>query len=304
MSIVSQGIGFDELASYFHLPINQVSKELGVCATVLKKICRRNGIPRWPHRKIKSLDRMIKALENTVASSPDEQDRINKEIAEMRNKKLSILRNPNHDPAAKYKPAKKQKAIRFSPYDDEAEVNAYTHILPGQMISRTQEHNELDITSTVSEIMSNIKARNESAHLALVVSQSQSPLQSRSQFNLPPPPTDSRNFSGSLELRYPLEPYARTTSSPTTSSNFLNNILNQRNVEPSTSNWSNFQIPPLQSITSSSANHSNSLHSQLPRIPLPVMEPTWGAPLHRPSTSPMLPAIKEISTGQFAFKPI
>jgi len=53
---MSEGIGFEELAPYFHLPINQVSKELGICATVLKKICRKNGIPRWPHRKIKSLD--------------------------------------------------------------------------------------------------------------------------------------------------------------------------------------------------------------------------------------------------------
>ena len=48
----SKNISFDELSRYFHLPINQVAKELGVCATILKKICRRNGIPRWPHRKV------------------------------------------------------------------------------------------------------------------------------------------------------------------------------------------------------------------------------------------------------------
>jgi hypothetical protein len=51
-SPTQHGIGFEELAEYFHLPITQVSKELGVCATVLKKICRKNGIPRWPHRKV------------------------------------------------------------------------------------------------------------------------------------------------------------------------------------------------------------------------------------------------------------
>jgi len=33
----SKNITFDELSKYFHLPINQVAKELGVCATILKK---------------------------------------------------------------------------------------------------------------------------------------------------------------------------------------------------------------------------------------------------------------------------
>ncbi len=57
---LAQVITFEELSQYFHLPINEVSKELGVCATVLKKICRRNGIPRWPHRKVyQSLERVL-----------------------------------------------------------------------------------------------------------------------------------------------------------------------------------------------------------------------------------------------------
>ena len=43
---------FDVLRQYFHLPISAVGKELGVCATMLKKICRKNGIPRWPYRQV------------------------------------------------------------------------------------------------------------------------------------------------------------------------------------------------------------------------------------------------------------
>ena len=41
-----------DLAQFFHLPINAAAKELGICPTVLKKICRRNGMRRWPHRKV------------------------------------------------------------------------------------------------------------------------------------------------------------------------------------------------------------------------------------------------------------
>jgi hypothetical protein len=56
---LAQTIGLETLSKYFHLPINDVAKELGVCATVLKKICRKNGIPRWPHRKVYYLTTFI-----------------------------------------------------------------------------------------------------------------------------------------------------------------------------------------------------------------------------------------------------
>ena len=52
-------ISYKELKEYFHLPINEVSEKLGICATVLKKVCRRNGVYRWPHRKISALNKYI-----------------------------------------------------------------------------------------------------------------------------------------------------------------------------------------------------------------------------------------------------
>ena len=35
---------------------------LGVCTTVLKKVCRRHGIRRWPQRKLQSLNKLINNL--------------------------------------------------------------------------------------------------------------------------------------------------------------------------------------------------------------------------------------------------
>lgn len=49
----------ETLRQYFHLPINEASKILGICSTSLKKICRKNGLPRWPHRKVKSIDQRL-----------------------------------------------------------------------------------------------------------------------------------------------------------------------------------------------------------------------------------------------------
>jgi len=42
----------EKLARHFHLPINAAGRELGICPTVLKKICRKHGLTRWPHRKV------------------------------------------------------------------------------------------------------------------------------------------------------------------------------------------------------------------------------------------------------------
>ncbi|PKA55621.1 Protein RKD5 [Apostasia shenzhenica] len=42
----------EDLANYFHLPIAEAARELRICSTALKKICRRHGMARWPHRKV------------------------------------------------------------------------------------------------------------------------------------------------------------------------------------------------------------------------------------------------------------
>ena len=49
----------EELSKYFHLPEKAVAKELGICLTSLKKICRSYGITRWPFRKLKSIQRTL-----------------------------------------------------------------------------------------------------------------------------------------------------------------------------------------------------------------------------------------------------
>ncbi|KAH7294976.1 hypothetical protein KP509_27G027000 [Ceratopteris richardii] len=52
-------ITLQELTQYFSMPITEAAKKLNVGTTVLKKRCREFDIPRWPHRKMKSIDSLI-----------------------------------------------------------------------------------------------------------------------------------------------------------------------------------------------------------------------------------------------------
>ncbi|CAN4086333.1 unnamed protein product [Withania somnifera] len=50
----------DEISKYFYMPITEAAKELNIGLTLLKKRCRDLGIRRWPHRKLMSLQTLIK----------------------------------------------------------------------------------------------------------------------------------------------------------------------------------------------------------------------------------------------------
>lgn len=86
------GIAYDDLARVFHLPITGAAKALGVCVTVLKKRCRRHGVRRWPHRKLKSLDKLKEKLEREGAGSADKAY-YNAEIGAIAQKKDMLFRS-------------------------------------------------------------------------------------------------------------------------------------------------------------------------------------------------------------------
>ncbi|WOL11589.1 hypothetical protein Cni_G20353 [Canna indica] len=69
----TRGLRLKDLASYVHLPIQEAAKELQICPTALKKVCRKHGIRRWPYRKIRSMDREISALQRELRSASSEE---------------------------------------------------------------------------------------------------------------------------------------------------------------------------------------------------------------------------------------
>ncbi|KAJ8564456.1 hypothetical protein K7X08_000916 [Anisodus acutangulus] len=62
-----------DFAGYLHLPIETVAKKLNICPSVMKKVCRRDGLLRWPYRKIKSIRRKISQREKSLSSNDIEE---------------------------------------------------------------------------------------------------------------------------------------------------------------------------------------------------------------------------------------
>ncbi|XVF62296.1 hypothetical protein PTKIN_Ptkin08bG0206100 [Pterospermum kingtungense] len=91
-------IALEDLAKYFDLPIVEASRNLNVGLTVLKRKCREFGIPRWPHRKIKSLGGLIRDLEEEAEQQQREDEAAASAVSKRRlmleTEKESIEREP------------------------------------------------------------------------------------------------------------------------------------------------------------------------------------------------------------------
>ncbi|KAI9912797.1 hypothetical protein PsorP6_006100 [Peronosclerospora sorghi] len=86
----------NELRPHFNKPMAVVAKELGVCITLMKKICRRNGLVRWPHRRIRSLVNRITSLQMIATNAAGaERERFQVQIADMREELSAVIQNPN-----------------------------------------------------------------------------------------------------------------------------------------------------------------------------------------------------------------
>ncbi|DAZ98470.1 TPA: hypothetical protein N0F65_004907 [Lagenidium giganteum] len=62
----SKSITFDMLQPHFERPLQAAAEHFGICTTLLKKICRKCGINKWPYRKVHSLRKSIETMRQQV----------------------------------------------------------------------------------------------------------------------------------------------------------------------------------------------------------------------------------------------
>lgn len=89
-------VQLEDLRECFNMPIAAVARKFGICATLLKKICRRHGIQRWPHRQIRSLQKSIDLLRESLrVAKGTNKDYIAKKIAAFEYTLKCIMQDPN-----------------------------------------------------------------------------------------------------------------------------------------------------------------------------------------------------------------
>jgi len=52
-TVKEKHVSLGDLVRYFSIPLDKAARQLGVCPTTLKKLCRQYGIQRWPCRKLR-----------------------------------------------------------------------------------------------------------------------------------------------------------------------------------------------------------------------------------------------------------
>lgn len=76
----------EALRTYFDKPLHEAARCLGICATAVKKICRKMGIKEWPYQRIKPIRRRLAKLHSCILT-PDAI----REIRELQDQELALL---------------------------------------------------------------------------------------------------------------------------------------------------------------------------------------------------------------------
>lgn len=93
----SRSITLPLLRPHFEKPLAEVAAMFGICMTLMKKICRKNGVARWPHRQLRGLRKSIWSIEKALHNCESEAQRQSyaEHLVKQKTKLAAILKGPD-----------------------------------------------------------------------------------------------------------------------------------------------------------------------------------------------------------------
>ncbi|XP_078175240.1 protein RKD4-like [Carex rostrata] len=88
-------LSLEEISRYFDMPIEAAAGELNMCVTSLKGNCRELGLKRWPHQKIKSLQNLIKYIQEQGKQGILEETLVSGQVQNLEKEIQFIKNNPD-----------------------------------------------------------------------------------------------------------------------------------------------------------------------------------------------------------------
>ncbi|RLN45631.1 hypothetical protein BBJ29_001803 [Phytophthora kernoviae] len=119
ISNATRNINFGMLQPHFERPLQQAADSFGVCTTLLKKICRRNGISNWPYRKICGLRKSIASMAKQVNYFDGEQKRAYADQLDKLERELEAYLRTGNEPTEEFLRALDAEAAAIEPEPEE-----------------------------------------------------------------------------------------------------------------------------------------------------------------------------------------
>lgn len=86
-------ISEQQLRHHFHLPLHTAAQKFGICTTAFKKLCRRFGIAKWPHRQLRGIDKKIAALKAELNYATGDRELCRESLQALQEEKSRLSRS-------------------------------------------------------------------------------------------------------------------------------------------------------------------------------------------------------------------
>ncbi|GJQ08971.1 hypothetical protein GpartN1_g762.t1 [Galdieria partita] len=146
-----KSLTLDCLKNYFGRTLEEAAKELGVCSTVIKNVCRQYGIRRWPYRKIQSINRLIEYLEQQLREDSNGEKFLGDEKKRKVISELRRLQRQKDRVQAFPESASGQEFVEEDPEDVEADNLVFESKLDYQSSESIGSFDAQDKSKTIEE---------------------------------------------------------------------------------------------------------------------------------------------------------